>query len=180
MLRWVWQWIRKEEGATAVEFSLVAVPFLFLLIGIIEMSLMFAASANLNSATTDASRLIKTGQVQQAGGNPEDLFSNELCQKVNAFLNCSRLQYEVIRMDNFSDFEDYAASYDDDGNLESQGFDPGGSSDVILIRVSYLYPFMLPVIGNLLSDGPNMTRHLVSTVVLQNEPYDITTEVENM
>lgn len=180
MFNWVYRWVRQDKGATAVEFSLVAVPFIFLLIGTIEMSLMFAASANLHSATNDASRLIRTGQAQQSGGDAEDVFVNKLCEGVNVILDCSKLQYEVIAMGNFDDFSDYAASYDEDGNLETQGFNPGGSSSVVLIRVSYRYPLMLPVVGNMLSDGPNMTKHLLATVVLQAEPYDINEEMGQM
>lgn len=180
MFRWVHKWVKQDKGATAVEFSLVAVPFIFLLIGTIEMSLMFAASANIHSATNDASRMIRTGQAQQSGSDAEDVFANKLCEGVRILLDCSKLQYEVIAMTNFDAFENYAASYDDDGNLETQGFNPGGSSDVVLIRVSYRYPLMLPVVGNALSDGPNMTKHLLATVVLQTEPYDINEEMENM
>ena len=80
--------------------------FGFLLIGTIEMSLMFAASANLHSATNDASRLIRTGQAQQSGGDAEDVFANKLCEGVNVILDCSKLQYEVIAMGDFDDFSD--------------------------------------------------------------------------
>ena len=41
--------------------------FIYLMIGIIEMSLMFVASSLLDSATGQASRLIRTGQAQQGG-----------------------------------------------------------------------------------------------------------------
>lgn len=180
MLRWVYCWKKNEEGATAVEFALVSVPFIFLLLGIIEISLMFVAGANLNSGTNDASRLIRTGQAQQAPGDPENVFRDRLCERVDVFLDCSKLQYEVIPMDNFTDYSQFEATYDEEGNLNSQGFDAGGSSDVILIRVSYRYQLILPMIGNIFSDGPGMTKHLLSTVVLQNEPYDINEEVENM
>lgn len=179
MLNWVCRWVRENKGATAVEFALVAVPFTFLLIGIIEMSLMFAAGANLHSATSDAARLIRTGQAQMAA-DPEQAFRDKLCERVDTLLNCGRLQYEVVTMDGFGDFEEYADTYDADGNLNSQGFDAGGSSDVVLIRVSYRYPLMIPVLSSMLSDGPGMTKHLLATVVLQTEPYDINEEVENM
>lgn len=180
MLRWVYRWVRDNRAATAVEFALVAVPFTYLLIGIIEMSIMFAASANLAYATNEASRIIRTGQVQQSAGDPEEMFATKLCDGVKILLDCSRLQYEVIAMNDFSDFPTYATQYDDQGNIITQGFDAGGSSDVVLIRVAYRYPFMVPIIGNLLSDGHGMSRLLLSTVVMQNEPYDINEEAGNI
>lgn len=161
-----------------MEFSLVAGPFVFVLIGIIEMSLMFAASANLHSAANDAARLIRTGQAQLSAGDPETVFRDELCLRVDTLLDCSRLQYQVTPITTFSNFETFAATYDDDGNLEQQGFDAGGSSDVMLIRVAYRYPLMIPVMANMLSDGPDNTKLLVATVVMQTEPYDIFAEME--
>jgi Flp pilus assembly protein TadG len=173
MFGWIQGWIRDERAVTAVEFSLVAVPFVFLLIGIIEMSLMFAASATLNGATNDAARLIRTGQVQQASGDPQQIFEDELCQKADALLDCTRLQYEVVTMDGFADFASFPASYDVDGNLESQGFDPGGVNDVVMVRAVYRYPLMTPFIGQFLSDGPGNTKLLLATIVLETEPYNI-------
>lgn len=179
--RWVRNWTGGESGSTAVEFALVSVPFIYLLVGIIEMSLMFAAGSTLHSATNDAARLIRTGQAQTTSvGTPEDIFRGELCLKSSALLNCDLLQYEVIPLDEFADFSDYQATYDEDGNLISQGFDAGGSSDVVMIRVIYRYPLMVPLVGNLMSDGPGMTKLFMATVVLQSEPYDILEEAENL
>jgi Flp pilus assembly protein TadG len=173
MVGWVRHWVRDESAVTAVEFSLVAVPFVFLLIGIIEMSLMFAASSTLHSATNDAARLIRTGQVQQASGDSQQMFEDMLCQKIDSLMDCTRLQYEVITMSGFADFGSFPVSYDSDGNLVSQGFDPGGVNDVILIRVVYRYPLMTPLLGEFLSDGPNSTKLLLATVVLETEPYNL-------
>lgn len=179
--KWVGQAIKKDDGATAVEFALVSVPFIFLLIGIIEMSLMFAASSTLHSGTNEAARMIRTGQAQQTSvGTPEDIFQGELCRAVNTMLNCSLLQYQVMPLDRFADFSQFAAVFDEDGNLEDAGFDAGGSSSVVLIRVAYRYPLLVPFVGNFMSDGPGMTKLFISTVVIQSEPYDIFEEMENM
>ncbi len=178
---WVRQAIKQDDGATAVEFALVSAPFLFLLIGIIEMSLMFAASSTLHAGTNEAARMIRTGQAQQTSvGTPEDIFRGELCRNVNVLLNCDLLQYQVVALDRFADFADYAATFDEDGNLEESGFDAGGSSSVVLIRVAYRYPLLVPLVGNIMSDGPGMSKMFVSTVVIQSEPYDIFEEMENM
>lgn len=173
MMGWVRNWVREERAATAVEFALVAVPFTYLLIGIIEMSLMFAAMSTLDAATNDASRLIRTGQVQQTNGDPEQLFRDKLCEKAQSFLNCSNIQYEVINMEGFSNFSSFPATYDADGNLESNGFDPGAVDDVILIRTSYRYPLITPFMASLVSDAAGNTKRLISTIVLETEPYDV-------
>ncbi len=180
MVGWMKNWIGNTDGATAVEFALVAAPFTFLLVGIIELSLMFAATNTLLGATNDAARLIRTGQVQQTKGDPEQMFRDMLCQRTNALLNCDNIQYEVVRMGSFSDFASFPATFDDDGNLLAQGFDPGGVDDVILIRTVYRYPMLTPLVGRLLADGPNNSKLLVSTVVLETEPYDVEQVVNDL
>ena len=66
--------LRNREGATAVEFALVALPFLAILFAIIELALNFWVTQVLENAVSDASRRIYTGQFQQEnpgqGGSP--------------------------------------------------------------------------------------------------------------
>lgn len=177
MLCWVWQrgkdYQNGTDAATAVEFALVSIPFVFLLIGIIEMSLMFAASSILQGATTEAARIIRTGQAQTGGTDPQEAFETALCNHADSFLNCAQIEYEVVTMDGgFTDFSEFPVEYDPDGNFVSRGFTPGGVNDVVLIRTLYRYPLMTPFIGSVLSNGPNNTRLMISTVIMENEPYD--------
>lgn len=162
---------RDESGATALEFALVGVPFTFLLIGIIEMSLMFAAMSVLHGATNEGARLVRTGQVQQTTGDPEDLFQSAVCAHADTLLSCARLQYEVVQIPSFSSFSDYAPQTNADGEFVPRPFDPGGVNDTVLIRTYYRYPLLTPFIGDMLADGPDRTKILMSTIVLQTEPY---------
>src|ERR1700687_1379750 len=59
--------LRREDGAAAVEFALVAAPFLALLFAIMETALVFFAGQYLETVVTDTSRLIMTGQAQTQG-----------------------------------------------------------------------------------------------------------------
>ncbi len=169
--------MKTEDGATAVEFSLVAIPFCFLLMGIIEISLFFAASNIMHGATSDAGRLVRTGQVQQYDqGDPQVLFEEALCAHASVFANCDNIEYEVIAMDSFSDFSNHTAQYDDDGNFQSQGFTPGGTNDTVIIRTNYRYKFMVPFLASMFSDGSDGGRAILTTIVLQTEPYDLDDE----
>lgn len=167
------RWLNQTSGSTAIEFAMISFPFIFLMMAIIELGLMFGSQSVLLGATNDAARLIRTGQVQQTTGDPELMFRDLLCDKSDALINCSKLQYEVIEMDQFSSFSDFEAQYDQDGNLISRGFLPGGVNSVNLIRVIYRYKLSTPLIGTYLSDGADNTKLLIATVVLQTEPYDI-------
>lgn len=167
-------WVRNKEGTTAIEFSLLAIPYVFLTVGIIEMAMMFTTASMLEAATGSAARMIRTGQIQQATNDPatqQNMFRDAFCEFA-VLVNCSQVQLEVINIGDFSSFGDFAPSFDGDGNMVSQGFDSGGVSDVILIRVAYRYTLMTPFIGNLLGESGTNSRLFVSTVVLQNEPYE--------
>ena len=67
--RVVRRFTRHQKGAAAVEFALVATPFLALLFAIIESALVFFAGQMLESAASDAGRMIMTGQAQLERGD---------------------------------------------------------------------------------------------------------------
>lgn len=162
-----------EKASTAVEFAIVGIPFVFALVGLIELSLMYAANSVLQDSTTSAARMIRTGQAQQSRGDAESVFQTELCRVASTFLNCNLIQYEVITLDGgFNDAVDSQPTFDENGNLVSSGFSPAGSDQVTMIRTVYLYPLLTPIIGTLMSDRPGQTKFMMSTVVLQTEPYE--------
>lgn len=165
------KWFRKEEGATAIEFSLLAMPYFLLTFGILEISIMFTSATLLESATNSASRLIRTGEVQQFSGNSAQMFRDALCDGTTRLVSCDDVVIEVLELDSFNDFASVAAQFDVDGNLVSSGFDTGGSDDRVLVRVGYRYDMMTPFIGPLLAGADNSILFM-STVVLQSEPYD--------
>jgi Flp pilus assembly protein TadG len=168
-----WGLIRQDKGSAAVEFALVGLPFVLITIGLIEVSMMFTANSLLQDATSDAARKIRVGQVQQAPGNPEDVFRDQLCDTASVFLNCDNIQYEVFTLPGgFNDADDNPPVFDANGDLISQGFSAGGSDDVVLVRTIYRYPLITPLIGPLLADGPNQTKFMMTTMVLQTEPYE--------
>jgi Flp pilus assembly protein TadG len=81
------RFLRQEEGAAAVEFALVATPFLALAFAILEMALVFFAGQTLESATADSTRLIMTGQAQLAGYD-ETQFKTAVCDRVAGMFDC--------------------------------------------------------------------------------------------
>lgn len=164
-------WLGKNEGTTAIEFSFLMVPYMFLTLAIIEISMMYAAAALLEGATGSAARMIRTGQIQQSEQVHEELFRQAVCNYATVLINCDEVIIEVREMESFSDYEEMEPEYDEDGNLVPGEFDAGESSARVLIRTAYRYPMITPFIGPLLA-GPGGTRLFVSTVVLQTEPYE--------
>src|ERR1700736_976406 len=73
--------LRREDGAAAVEFALVAAPFLALMFAIIETALVFFAGQYLETVVTDSTRLILTGQAQTSAWS-QSQFQTQVCAKL--------------------------------------------------------------------------------------------------
>ena len=169
----------RTEGSAAVEFALMIFPFIFITFAIIELSLFFAASNMMESGINASARMIKTGQLQQqAGADPETAFRQEVCEHLFGLIQCDKVGIEVIALpdDDFGNAGDYAPVYDEDGNLSPRDFDAGSSSSVVLIRAAYRYKLLTPFFANVFSKEPDNTIPIMTTVVLQTEPYDFTEE----
>jgi Flp pilus assembly protein TadG len=162
---------KNRDGATAIEFALLAIPYVFLTVGIIELAIMYAAASLLEGATTSAARLIRTGQIQQSGADPETMFRDALCDYATALISCEDVSIQVTQVPSFSDVDGMPVEFDEEGNMEEGTFNTGGSNDKVLIRTSYQYELMTPFIGPLLG-GPESKMTFLSTIVIQTEPYD--------
>lgn len=171
------RWRKSTSGTTAIEFSLVAIPFIIMMLGIVEIALMYTAGSLLEGSTAAAARMIRTGQLQQLNpADPETMFREALCANIRGLVNCNTVQIEVVQLpDGFMDASDYAPQFDEDGNLVTRAFTMGGSSDVVLIRTAYRYPFLTPLLSPILG-GASGSRLLMSTIVLETEPYDFAEE----
>src|ERR1700694_3161527 len=70
-----WRLLRREDGAAAVEFALVAAPFLAVLFAIMETALVFFAGQYLETLAADSTRLILTGQAQTQGWSQSQILN---------------------------------------------------------------------------------------------------------
>lgn len=162
--------LRDQRGSALIEFALVAPPFLLLLVGTLEVSLMFFTSAVMEGATKEAARQIRTGNVQESG-DPVTAFQNELCDSLFNVIDCSQVVFNVQTFASFNDVS-MPIELDQDGEIINTGFSPGGSSAVTVVRSMYRWHFITPLIQEVLPEA--LGGHLiVSTVAFQNEPYNV-------
>lgn len=157
-------------GSAAMEFALVAPVFLLLILGIMEVSVMFFTSSVIEGATKEAARQIRTGNVQQSV-DPVAAFRNELCDALFGIIDCTQV---VFNVQTFSSFETVSMplEVDEDGEIVNTGFSPGSSSAVTVVRAMYRWEFVTPLIADIIPAG--LGGHLiVSTVAFQNEPYNV-------
>ena len=165
-------WCENRRGATAVEFALVSVPFLFLIFGLLEICLIFIMSTVLEHALAEASRKIRTGQAQDNSFTKVE-FRNEVCSKFYNLLNCDdRLYIDVRSLDKFS-LADLTTPLAGDGEIDDTDFkyDPGSANDIVAVRVYYEWSLMTPWVSTPLSNLPNNRHLLQANAVFRNEPF---------
>jgi len=163
---------RDRDGATAVEFAIVAAPFFLLTTAVLEAALFFFAQTLIEDGLLNASRDIRTGQFQNNSLDESDL-RDEICARASVVANCSRIEVEVRTFDTFGD-ANFDIPLDGDGNLDSDAldFEIGGPSEVVMVRVFYPYQLYFP---NFFSGGlanlPGNKRLIASTTAFRTEPY---------
>jgi Flp pilus assembly protein TadG len=165
--------VQREDGAAAVEFAIVAAPFLALVFAIIETAIVFFAGQTLETAIADASRLILTGQAQQQNFNAQ-AFKQAVCQRIYGLFDCANgIKVDVQKFSNFSG-SDTSKPLDAQGNLNptfGNNYNPGGPGDIIVVRAVYEWPVYVQLLGFNLADMNNGKRLIMATAAFRNEPY---------
>lgn len=165
--------ISQQDGAAAVEFGLVAAPFLAMLFAIIETAMVFFAGQTLETAAADSARLVMTGQAQTQGYD-QAKFKTAVCSKVYGLFDCQGgLYVDVKTYTSFAGINNSQLPLDANGNLQtgSFGYQPGGPGDIVVVRLMYQWPVYVSLLGLNLSDMSGGKRLLMSTVAFRNEPY---------
>jgi Flp pilus assembly protein TadG len=161
--------LRREDGTAAIEFALLAAPFLALMFAILETGLVFFAGQTLETVAADSARLILTGQSQAMN---QSTFNTTVCSKVVAMFDCSQLMLDVKTYTNFSG-ADTSLPVDANGNVQSGGFtfQQGGPGDIVVMRLMYPWPVWMSLLGFSLSNMSGSKRLLMATVAFRNEPF---------
>jgi Flp pilus assembly protein TadG len=163
-----------EDGSTVVEFALVIIPFLACLFAIIEIGLVFLASQVLETSVADASRLILTGQAQNAGFDA-NAFKNQICtSSVKALFKCDDINIDVRTAASFGGANLSPPVNPTTNTLDTTGFtySPGTQCQIVVVRVVYEWPTFVRGLGldlATLADGKHL---LMSTMAFRNEPYN--------
>ena len=161
-----------SRGATAVEFALVAAPFLALIIALIQTFLVFFAQQMLETVVRQSARLVMTGQVQSAQMN-QAVFKQKVCDQIVILFNCSGLMVDMQVATSWSSANTATPTltFDGPGNVtNSWQYNPGDSGDIVVLRVMYVWPVVLGPLGFNLSNLSNGNRLLMSSAAFQNEP----------
>jgi len=170
--------LKDRKGATAVEFALIATPFLALIAALIQTFLLFFAQAVLESAVQQSGRQILTGQVQTQDASltqaqAQAAFKQTVCNNAAILFSCGGLIVDVQVASAWSSANTGVPvlTYNGQGALTNTWqFNPGNAGDIVVVRVIYLWPVFFGPIAFNMANQANGTRLIMASAAFQNEP----------
>jgi len=170
--------IKDRKGATAVEFAIIAAPFLAVIAALVQTFLLFLAQAQLESAVRASARQIMTGQVQSQDAGltqaaDQAAFRQTVCNKAAILFTCSGLMVDVQVAPQWSSANAAmpTLTYDAGGHVTNNWqFNPGNAGDIVVVRVMYLWPSFFGTIAFSTANQPNGDRLIMASAAFQNEP----------
>ncbi len=175
MLRRLRAFTRDDRGGAALEFALVAAPFIFMIFAVFEYALVYLVTVSLDSAVIQTARQIRTGEAQKQTGGPmtSDQFKTQVCNHMGWLTSpCGSSLYVDART--FSTF----ASESSPQPVTNGAFDPtklqfnmGGSGDIVLVTCFYQWQLLTPALQSGLSSMSGGIAVITSRAAFRNEPY---------
>jgi Flp pilus assembly protein TadG len=170
---------RDRSGATAVEFALVAAPFLMFVLGVLGIGLYFFTSNSLDRGVELAARQIRTGQAQKNSVTVGQ-FKNLVCSSAGSYIDCSKLSVIVQSATSWSGItpqscvdtsNNMVGSTGATGDLISQY--TGSAKTVVLVTLCYKWELAQLFSFLKLGSGTNGSGPAVlqSATTFRSEPY---------
>lgn len=168
--RLVRQFGRKQDGATAVEFAIVAFPFCALLLVVFEVAAVLFTDIALQNGVTNAARLIRTGQVQTQGITQAS-FRQIVCDNIASYVECSKIRLDISKSAALPITSKNMMTVPED---EAQKWEVGGPSEWVIVQARYDWKLFIPAISQMANytNGSNeKVRRLTAGAIFRNEPY---------
>jgi Flp pilus assembly protein TadG len=152
-----------------VEFALVAPAFIALLLAIMQTGIVFLAQQVLQTATTQAARLVLTGQAQ-SGNLSAAQFKQAVCTAATSLFSCGGIYVNVQKFSSFSSIALTNPVSNGAFSSAGMGYNPGGAGDIVVVQVFYQWPVLPGPLGFTLANTGSNTRVLTATAAFRNEP----------
>lgn len=162
---------RQRSGATAVEFSLLLIPFLVLVFSIVEVSLGFASGQLLSNGSEKVVRQIRTGQQTVV---TDSWVKNEICDSLSLLAGSNCTSNISVYLQSQSSFSAAASASQisllGDGSIDTAGWgvSAGGASTIHTLKAVYPRPTMINLLALI---APNAKMEFFFTSTWRNEPY---------
>jgi Flp pilus assembly protein TadG len=182
------------RAAVGIEFAFIAPVFFLLLLAIIETGILFLSQNTLEYSTQNAGRMIRTGAAQGtvvanaltcstsdapsttygSSETPQAWFKDQICCGISTLLSdCAGSLHVSVQNYTSGGFGGYSNSTDTNGKLlpVTDTYSPGGACDVVLVRATYNWTVITPLLTVFLVNMANSQHLLSATTAFRNEPY---------
>jgi Flp pilus assembly protein TadG len=160
---------RAQNGATAVEFALIAPVFLATLLAMFQTCIFLFAQAALQSAANEAARLFLTGQAQSQGLSATQVVT-QVCP--TALFNCNNMYIVVQSAASVGSLSTSAPAMYNSGQAITQAgytYSPGTPGQVMVVQLIYAWP-VIGAFGFSLANLPNGAAELMGVSAFRVEP----------
>jgi Flp pilus assembly protein TadG len=178
------RFLRAQRGATAVEFALVSVPLLMLVVGVVELAMVFLVSTSLETAMERASRKIRTGEFQVSAANTQGDFKTLVCSGMS-WLSSKCTNDLWLDVSTYSNFDGLAKAKDKDPatfdptKVGALCWSPGQPTDIVLVRAYFQWKLFTPLLSRMTANMGGGRRLLTATTAFRNEPFNNNPPVGN-
>ena len=163
------------SASTAVEFALVAPLVIAIILGAMQIGVIFLAQTEIENAAEQAARQVFTNQAV-AGTAGQANFKNAVCGNLPALFTCSNVMVDLQAQAVSAGSSDALTmapptlTYNASGQVTNNwNYDPGTKGQLEILRVMYQWPVVAGPLGLFFGDMSNGTLLLTSTQVFQNE-----------
>ena len=171
---------RSRDGAAAIEFALLAIPYFLIVFAIIETFIAFTGEQLVSNAVDTLSRQMRTGQIT-AANTTKKAFRDKFCDEVSILIRCSAEDSSKLILDvrSFSTFEHIPNDIPRKGGAldAADTFAPGGPTSINMMRAYYKWSVVTDLVRPYISglrpaDGSLPKEFLiVATASFRTEDY---------
>ncbi|MBA3447942.1 MAG: pilus assembly protein [Pseudaminobacter sp.] len=173
------RFLRDRSGATAIEFTILAIPFSLLVFAILESCISFAGQQVMSNITDDVARQLRTGQIKIGPGLTEPILRDKICDQLEIMVakDCPGLKIDLRSFGTFAEAAALRIDYNGPSGERTLApsnftFNPGPSMSKNVLRVFYEWPVITDFMrASMSSLQGGKTLHF-ATVTWQNEPFD--------
>jgi Flp pilus assembly protein TadG len=185
---------RSKDGAAAIEFALLAIPYFIIVFAIIETFVAYTAEQLVANAVDTMGRKLRTGNITYnhtttTNNKTEAEFRRLFCGEISILIQCSeaeittRAQTNKLWIDvrSYNEFSNMPttlpmnASGDLDTSTTSISYAPGGPGTKNMLRAYYKWDIITdllrPYISNVRPTQGSKYFLIVETSVFKNEDY---------
>jgi hypothetical protein len=161
--------LKNRSGSTAIEFTLLALPFSALVFAILESCISFAGQEVLANATDDLARQMRTGQLKPTDVDSKTKLHKLICDRLEVIVatGCPGLAFDLREIQTFQTAADMTTSWPDPKTVLGRALTKN------VLRVTYQWPAITNYTHWLTPDAtPGKPTTHFAMAVWQNEPFD--------